>query len=576
MKRNTLILLLISCILAFSQCSRHQTHSKEALPQDSIYTEAYLLNMHITDPQGVLLLLDTMEMRKTISQFRIDRLRATTYNNLRMYHMELLYWQKVLASDSVKASKTLELRIKSCTVVPYIETGNNQKALQIATEVAEKAHASGNKQVESYMLMEIGRIYQEQQLWKEADQYYYRAIQLLENSTEIREMAKLSYFYGQLMSSYYDRKLFDQAIQTGEKRKQLIDKMSRMDGAPDGYFDDQYGFLYSKLAAFYEANKQPQEAAAAFKKYQATAFAQNPDGRMEAIPYLIFCGRYGEAESRIPDKERYGNDSINVGYANDLNYRSEIALGRKDYQAAYTYSQRQQVILDSLTIRKDAGTTLELATIYDTNEKNLLIQQQQNTLSRQHILLISAAGLLLLVSIICRLTWRNWRITKRKNRAMAKQINELLAYKDKLQKAKEEIKKLKESEKAPATSPEAKKEEEEEGDFNREKRWFEELDSQISKEQLFLDPDISRDQLLKRVSIPKNAFAQIFQKHSGTNFSGYINEKRLDYAIRQLQDSPDFTIQAIAADSGFSNVRTFYRLFREKYGMSPIEYRNTI
>ena len=84
-----------------------------------------------------------------------------------------------------------------------------------------------------------------------------------------------------------------------------------------------------------------------------------------------------------------------------------------------------------------------------------------------------------------------------------------------------------------------------------------------------------RELLLNQLHISKNTFAQLIQAYSGTNFSGYINNKRLDYSIHLLKDYKRYTIEAVATDSGFSNVRSFYRIFREKYGMTPSEYRNT-
>ncbi|MEI3119226.1 MAG: helix-turn-helix domain-containing protein [Parabacteroides johnsonii] len=88
-------------------------------------------------------------------------------------------------------------------------------------------------------------------------------------------------------------------------------------------------------------------------------------------------------------------------------------------------------------------------------------------------------------------------------------------------------------------------------------------------------PNISRELLLNQLHISKNTFAQLIEAYSGTNFSGYINNKRLDYSIHLLEDYKRYTIEAVATDSGFSNVRSFYRIFREKYGMTPSEYRNT-
>ena len=51
----------------------------------------------------------------------------------------------------------------------------------------------------------------------------------------------------------------------------------------------------------------------------------------------------------------------------------------------------------------------------------------------------------------------------------------------------------------------------------------------------------------------------------------YIQKRTLELAI--LQDSKE-TITNIALDCGFESQRTFNRVFREKYKMSPREFRN--
>ncbi len=105
---------------------------------------------------------------------------------------------------------------------------------------------------------------------------------------------------------------------------------------------------------------------------------------------------------------------------------------------------------------------------------------------------------------------------------------------------------------------------------------FDKLDRIIEEEKLYLDPDITRERLIKEIHISKNAFAQLIQTYTGTNFSGYINSKRLEYSIRLLRKYDTYTVEAVAMDSGFSNSRNFYRIFREKFGMTPSEYRNTL
>jgi len=53
------------------------------------------------------------------------------------------------------------------------------------------------------------------------------------------------------------------------------------------------------------------------------------------------------------------------------------------------------------------------------------------------------------------------------------------------------------------------------------------------------------------------------------NFSDFVNDIRLDYARELLiTKGKKHTIEAIASMSGFKR-DTFYRLFREKFGIQP-------
>jgi AraC family transcriptional activator of mtrCDE len=48
---------------------------------------------------------------------------------------------------------------------------------------------------------------------------------------------------------------------------------------------------------------------------------------------------------------------------------------------------------------------------------------------------------------------------------------------------------------------------------------------------------------------------------------------RIDEARRMLENNPELTIENIAEDCGFIQLRTFYRNFKERYQMSPAQYR---
>ena len=81
-----------------------------------------------------------------------------------------------------------------------------------------------------------------------AQEYFQRAVKLLEGTDDVREMSRLSTIYGEYMSFYINRNRMAEAIEIGYRRETVIQRMSGLPGPPPGYIDQQYGFLYAKMA----------------------------------------------------------------------------------------------------------------------------------------------------------------------------------------------------------------------------------------------------------------------------------------------------------------------------------------
>jgi AraC-like DNA-binding protein len=73
-----------------------------------------------------------------------------------------------------------------------------------------------------------------------------------------------------------------------------------------------------------------------------------------------------------------------------------------------------------------------------------------------------------------------------------------------------------------------------------------------------------------RVS-PGNLSAQ-FRREKGMTLTGYINAKRLERAKSMLHGSGLY-VQEIAERCGFLNINYFSRLFKQQFGVSPMEFR---
>lgn len=69
------------------------------------------------------------------------------------------------------------------------------------------------------------------------------------------------------------------------------------------------------------------------------------------------------------------------------------------------------------------------------------------------------------------------------------------------------------------------------------------------------------------------AFCRYFKKKTGVSFVSYLNDFRLRYA-RNLLDTNEYKISAVAEMCGFSDISYFNRMFKRIHGMTPSEYKH--
>ena len=74
------------------------------------------------------------------------------------------------------------------------------------------------------------------------------------------------------------------------------------------------------------------------------------------------------------------------------------------------------------------------------------------------------------------------------------------------------------------------------------------------------------------INEPTYFVSRLLKKHLNKNFKELLQERKLQQAVFLLKQST-LTVEKIIASIGYDNSSYFHRKFREKYGMSPSEYR---
>lgn len=106
-----------------------------------------------------------------------------------------------------------------------------------------------------------------------------------------------------------------------------------------------------------------------------------------------------------------------------------------------------------------------------------------------------------------------------------------------------------------------------------ENELFSRIELLMQEKQLYLQSDFSQEQLLNDLHVSARVLKCTLLAKTGLSFNEYILSLRLKYARILLLEANRMSVEKIAYASGFNSRRTFYRVFQEKFGVSPLEYK---
>jgi len=101
-------------------------------------------------------------------------------------------------------------------------------------------------------------------------------------------------------------------------------------------------------------------------------------------------------------------------------------------------------------------------------------------------------------------------------------------------------------------------------------------DKYISCVLNFIDQNITADlsinELIEVVPLSRRNLEKKFREATGSSVYQYILNKKVEYISNELLTT-DKSLLDIAIDVGFNDVRNAYRIFKNKTGFTPMNYR---
>lgn len=519
--------------------------------------EGELRSMIVVNPDSVLVLLNNIEKsgNPSLAPFRISLLRALAYNEKRMFAYVYKYASETLQSDSVAAHPKEHTNALTLLAVAQSFFGNLQGCVNSCTEAMNLARQTGNLPAELNVLTTMAKTYFT--LNDRANGY--QAIETVINkgsdSDNARVLANVSAAYGVKIIRLYADDRFGEALQEGQKRLAIIDKIDRIGGAPEGFTDQQRAYTYARIASCAEKNGNSAEAAKAYSEFMRTDYGSSEGGKPFITDYLLDAGKYSTAlEFTKPlFKQFEGTDTINVDYHSLLISNARAEAGSGNYKRGYGLLMRANVIQDSLYTREKTTQAQELATVFALNEKQLELEKEKAESQKRLILLWSAGGIILLVALILIILWWQFQVIKKHNRLAAQRIDELM--------------KQREKEQAEETNDKVS---------NKDRDTFNRMEHIILKGLLFKDPQFNRDGIVKATGLSRTAVIQLIQEFTGLTPGDYIIKLRIEHSVKLIKEHPDWTIDGIAEGCGYVRRATYYSHFNKFFGITPAQYRKEL
>lgn len=97
----------------------------------------------------------------------------------------------------------------------------------------------------------------------------------------------------------------------------------------------------------------------------------------------------------------------------------------------------------------------------------------------------------------------------------------------------------------------------------------------LGQERIYREMRLNRAALAEKLGISEYALSRLINHHFGKNFNELINGYRIDEAKARLRAEPDQQVTVIGFEVGFNSIASFNRVFKEKVGMSPSEWRGS-
>lgn len=540
--------------------------AKMNLP-DSLLSVMKAYTYYIVSPDTAEAILETVRERKLEPDWRIDYAEGDLNLYLRQYLKAKPLYQRVKDNPAIRDSVFMQLSALKRFMECCDALCNEDELIEATLLLRRKSSAYGEQAFEATTYFVSGKWHHYHGKKELGYSHCLEAVEMMKSSDFLYKHIELRDFYAELLKMYARDGRYDDALRMSElqETEALQPSPALIVKAPERGLRQVYALRASVLA---EAGRMS-EADQAYAAWLKTTI-NNVIDDMDIFSYLQLSHHYDEALgvlTRYRDFLQERGDTLSYRMLSVLNKLGVLYIEMGELEKAAIFGKKAGALAEDLYMRTSG---IQMQTTYE------LLQEQ--SASKKKTLWLSLLVVLVVIVVLLALVILYYvRYIRRRNVELRHVLNSLDAYRravingesltsPDVVAAIEELRSVQ--------LPEDDLSEEENAPDDEDRRLFVEMDTQVTRDRLFLKPGLGREDLMRLIGVDKNRFGKMMGKYSdASNTSVYINSKRVEFGARLLLEHPEYTIATVATECGMSNTVTFNRIFKETYNMTPSEYR---
>ncbi|WP_289075502.1 helix-turn-helix domain-containing protein [uncultured Bacteroides sp.] len=507
-------------------------------------------------PERLLNRLDSLEKSGFQPTYKIDFLRSYAYYSMSKYSIAYDYALSAVKDERVKGDEKLYSHVIILLAENAIFSYRIEEACNIVTNMLDYAEKHNNDMLKGNMLFMEGLLYRKINSLDKSYEYLNRSIEILNKKPEIGTLLRISQIEGVLCDIYITDGKYNEAWKEARRREALLSDL-RSKGECLALVDRQEAYLYSRLAYLSQRQGRYIVANEYYQKFLTTDFSKTNLGLLEINDYLLELGNYQDV---IDNNKRFFldvdmDDVVSVIYQRALRQSATAYEGIGNYEWAYGALEKLSEIKERHRLAINRQFVLDRENTAEILRYKQDLQRVENDLIKRHNLLVFFILITVLLLVLFILVLYDHKRLNSRN----KKITSLLV---ELREAKEE------SEQYHMDNIDS---------LPQDYRLFLKFDEKVRNEKLYLNYQMQRDDFARLMGVDRNRFASIIKEYTGGgNLNAYLNDMRLEHSIYLLKNHPEMSIQEVGEASALPSSTTFYRLFKEKYDISPKVFREQL